>query len=179
MILKTSRVILRRPEPADAEKIFEYRNDPEVVQYLGGFSPAMANKSVHEWIEFHRNRNDEIVWAIADKETSICLGHVGLYKIDYRLQLAEFAICIGLRQSWGKGLGREVVSEVIAYAFNELHMQQIRLEVLETNQRAIHLYEGLGFQHDGRLRCNQFRDGQYIDSLIMSLLKSEWKSSPE
>ena len=179
MILETPRAILRRPEPADAEKIYEYRNDREIARHLGGFAPAMAMKSVHEWIEFHRNRNDEIVWAIADKETAVCLGHVGLYKIDHRLQLAEFAICIGVSNSWGKGLGKEVASTVISYGFRELNLRQIRLEVLETNQRAIHLYENLGFQHDGRLRSNQFRDGRYIDSLIMSLLQNEWKSAAE
>jgi len=175
MILETSRSILRRPEPADAEKIYEYRNNPEVVRHLGGFSPAMAMKSVQEWIEYHRNRNDDIVWIIADKNDSACLGHVGLYKLNHRLQLAEFAICIGVQQFWGKGLGKEVASAVIAYGFDELHLEQIRLDVLETNHRAIRLYESLGFQHDGRLRKNQFRDGQFVDALIMSVLKCEWK----
>ncbi len=179
MILETRRFILRCPEPTDAERIYEYRNNPEVVRFLGGFSPAMSMKSVHEWIEYHRNRNDDIVWIIADKKDNLCLGHLGLYKLNHRLQLAEFAICIGIQEAWGKGVGKEVTSAVMAYGFNELHLEQIRLDVLETNHRAIRLYENIGFQHDGRLRRNQFRDGRYVDSLIMSLLKCEWKPLSE
>jgi RimJ/RimL family protein N-acetyltransferase len=177
MRIQTSLAILRRPEPTDGEKIWEYRNDPDVVRQLGGFSPGMSMKDVLEWIERHRNRTDEIIWVIADREDSACLGHVGLYRLDYRLQLGEFAICIGAKSWWGKGLGKEVTAAVVAYGFNDLHLEQIRLSVLETNQRAIRLYESLGFQHDGRLRQNQFRDGQYVDSMLMSLLKREWKTT--
>ncbi|MHB8972330.1 MAG: GNAT family N-acetyltransferase [Pirellulaceae bacterium] len=177
MGIETLHVILRRPEPTDVERIWGYRNDPAVMRHLGGFSPPMSMKDVVEWIERHRNRTDEIIWVIADRENSACLGHVGLYQLDYRLQVAEFAICIGDKSWWGKGLGKEVTAAVVAYGFNELHLKQIRLSVLESNQRAVGLYEKLGFQHDGRLRQNQFRDGQYVDSLLMSLLKGEWKTT--
>lgn len=175
MNMKTRRVILRRPEPADAGRIQEYLNNPEVAGQLGGFRPAMAMQDVLDWIEHHRKRIDEIIWTIAERKTSACIGHVGLYQLDPRLQVGELAICIGAKTWWGKGLGKEVATAVIEYAFNELHLEQLRLSVLETNPRAIRLYEGLGFRRDGRLRRNQFRNGRYLDSLLMSLLKSEWK----
>ena len=55
-------------------------------------------------------------------------------------------------------------------------MHMVYLEVLESNDRAIHVYERLGFRIDGRLRQRIFRNGTYEDSILMSLLRSEYES---
>jgi ribosomal-protein-alanine N-acetyltransferase len=167
-------VVLRRPEPKDVEQLYIYRNDEEVIKYLGGFSTGYAIQDLKEWIESHRKRTDEIIWIIADKEQDRCLGHVGLYKIDHRVRTAEFAILLGDKTSWGKGIGKQVSSAIIAYGFRQLHLHRIQLEVLATNPRAKHLYDTLGFKQEGTLRDGQFRDGNYIEIVIMGLLENEW-----
>jgi RimJ/RimL family protein N-acetyltransferase len=47
--------------------------------------------------------------------------------------------------------------------------------VFENNPRAIRAYEKAGFVHEGRLRQAEFKDGKYIDILVMSILKDEFK----
>lgn len=54
-------VNLRRPEPKDTEFLYEYRNNWDVIQNLGGFSKGYAVKDIDEWIEFHRNQCNEII----------------------------------------------------------------------------------------------------------------------
>lgn len=178
MSIVLAAVVLRPPEPEDLERIYQYRNDSAVTDWLGGFLPGMARKDVAEWIELHRQKRDEVLWVIADRENR-ALGHVGLYRIDHRLRHAEFAIVLGDRNCWGKGIGREVCAAVLRFGFLELNLRQIRLGVLETNARARRLYARLGFREDGRLRDDQFRNGRYVDSILMSLMRTEWQAGSE
>ncbi len=173
MNMVLDQITLRCIEPKDAERLYHYRNDWQVTRLLGGFSTGYSVKDIHDWMEFHRARTDEIIWTIADKEGDVCLGHVGLYKIDHRIRNAEFAILIG-DESWqGRGIGQQISHQVIEFGFQQLNLHRIQLSVLATNSRAIHLYEKLGFKQEGVLRDGEFRDGGYIDVLIMALLESE------
>lgn len=99
--------------------------------------------------------------------------HVGLYRIDHRVRACEFAILIGDSAQWGKGIGREVTSGILAYGFDELNMNRIELSVVASNARAIRLYEGLGFVTEGVKRQAQNRAGKYLDVILMAILRSE------
>ncbi len=167
-------VVLRPFEPHDVEHLYKFRNDWQVTQYLGGFSSGYSRHNLREWIKFHRNRDDEVLWAIADRKTDRCIGHVGLYKIDPRLRKGEFAVIIGDTKRQGKGIGREVTVAMLDWGFKQLNLHKISLSVLENNKRAIQLYERLGFRREGKLRDEQFRDGKYVDAVLMSLLDREW-----
>jgi RimJ/RimL family protein N-acetyltransferase len=130
-------------------------------------------QAIEEWIDRRAKHSDDLVWAIADRETNACLGHVGFYRIDHRVRACEFAILIGDVPQWGNGMGREISSAVLAYGFNELNMNRIELSVLASNTRALRLYEGLGFAREGLKRQAQYRNGEYLDVVMMALLKAE------
>jgi RimJ/RimL family protein N-acetyltransferase len=51
---------------------------------------------------------------------------------------------------------------------------RIYLYVFETNPRVIHVYEKTGLVRKGTLRQAVYRNGRYIDALLMSRLRSEW-----
>src|SRR5690606_15122000 len=118
-------------------------------------------EDLNQWISFHRVQKDEVIWVIADLEDS-CVGHVGFYQIDYRIRKAEFAIMIGDKSLWNRGLGSQITGAVLDFGFRQLNLHRIYLNVLASNQRAIHLYKKIGFQQEGILRDCQFRNGQYV-----------------
>jgi RimJ/RimL family protein N-acetyltransferase len=173
MHIQLPTTLLRKLEPEDASGLYRYRNDPEVVQGLGGFSYGYSRQAIKEWIELREKISSDIVWAIAKPETNACLGHVGLYRIDHRVRACEFAILIGDRTQWGKGIGRQATAAVLAYGFDELNMNRIELSVLASNARAVRLYEGLGFLREGIKRQAQYRGGEYLDVILMALLRSD------
>lgn len=175
MSIVLNRIILRRPEPSDVEALYEMKNDWENARLLGGFSNGYSREDLCDWIERHRNRVDEIIWIIANKKDNKCIGHVGLYNIDHRVRSAEFAILIGNRQYRSKGLGKEIARAVIEQGFKQLNLHRIELSVITSNNRAISFYKMMGFQAEGTLRHSQFRDGQYLDMTIMSILEGEWE----
>ena len=55
-----------------------------------------------------------------------------------------------------------------------LNLNRIFLNVFENNPRAIRAYEKAGFVLEGRLRQAEFKDGKYIDILVMSILKDDY-----
>lgn len=173
MHLLLSTTLLRKLEPEDAANLYRFRNDPEVARELGGFSSGYSLQAIKEWIERRGKSPDDLVWAIADRDANTCLGHVGLYQIDHRVRACEFGILIGDSSRWGKGIGKEVTSAVVAYGFDELNVNRIDLSVIASNTRAIRLYEGLGFVREGTKRQAQYRAGEYLDVILMSILRSE------
>ncbi len=174
MTMTIGSVVLRKPEPEDVPQLYAFRNDPEVTRWLGGFSSGYSQKELLQWIDRHNARDDEVIYVIADRQSNRCLGHVGLYNIEARARSAEFAILIGDKDSWGQGLGKSVSWAMVEYGFSELNLHRIYLEVLATNQRAVKLYQRLGFQQEGVLRDVQFRQGRYLDMIVMGMLEDEF-----
>jgi RimJ/RimL family protein N-acetyltransferase len=54
-------------------------------------------------------------------------------------------------------------------------MNRLWLLVLENNKVALSLYRKAGFVEEGRQRKAIFRDGRYLDYLMMSILRSEYE----
>jgi len=75
----------------------------------------------------------------------------------------------------GKGIAYEAYLKFIPYIFKELDLHKVSLEVLETNGIAIRLYKKLGFIEEGRKREEVKKGGMYFDSVIMSILRKEFK----
>ena len=102
------------------------------------------------------------------------IGSLAFNEIDWRNRAAEFGIMIGDKTYWNRGYGTEAVRLLVNHGFNTLNLNRIFLRVFENNPRAIRAYEKAGFVHEGRLRQAEFRDGKYIDVLMMSMLKDEF-----
>jgi len=174
MNYKIDSIILRKPEAKDIEALYIQKNDPEVAALLGGFSTGYSHTDLNEWIEYHREKKNEVVWVIAATESDQCIGHVGLYQIDHRCSASEFAIMIGDKSAWRKGLGKKITRFVIDYGFSMLNLNRIQITVLKNNSRALNLYLSVGFREEGIMRQAQFKNGKYIDLVIMSILNEEY-----
>ena len=63
---------------------------------------------------------------------------------------------------------------MLKYGFDELNLHRIQLTVFEYNERAIALYEKLGFRREGVYREFMLRDGRRYDMYLYGLLRREW-----
>ena len=82
---------------------------------------------------------------------------------------------IGCKENQGKGIGTFAVKSIVDHAFFNLNLRRIQLEVLDYNQTAQKLYKKIGFVEEGRRRKAVYKDGQYVDEIIMGLLREEYK----
>ena len=76
-----------------------------------------------------------------------------------------------------KNLKRVVVkvgTSTLTYENGKLNLRRIELLVLKDNIRAQRLYKKVGFQLEGEKREAVYKDGEYKNMYMMSLLKSEY-----
>jgi diamine N-acetyltransferase len=176
-VLHGTRVRLRAIEREDLPRFVRWFNDPEVRRNLQLFIP-LGLPQEEEWFKgvLHRPIEEQpLVIEINQGDTWLPVGDVGFFSIRNADRAAEIGISIGEKAFWDKGYGTEVMRLMLKFGFNELNFNRIFLKVYETNLRGIRSYEKAGFKVDGRLRQDRFMDGKYIDVLIMSVLKCEWK----
>ena len=72
----------------------------------------------------------------------------------------------------GKGVGSALMSAAVDLAENWLGLTRIQLEVYPDNVPGTALYEKFGFEREGVLRGFAFRDGEYVDVIVMARLKA-------
>jgi len=66
---------------------------------------------------------------------------------------------------------------MLRYAFAELNLHRVSLNVFEYNPRAIRSYEICGFVREGRCRQALHRDGRRWDLIYMGIMREEWRES--
>lgn len=171
------RIRLRAVTRSDLPQFIEWLNDPEVRAGLLMHLP-LSIEDEEAWFENMIKSpaaQHPMVIEVRSGEGWKMIGDCGFHLIDWRIRSAELGIFIGEKSYWGQGYGTEVMRLLLKHGFNTLNLNRIALEVFETNPRAIRTYEKVGFVHEGRRRQDMFKDGRYIDVLLMSVLRSEWQ----
>lgn len=103
------------------------------------------------------------------------IGEIGLDGVRFQHGDTFVGLGIGERDYWGKGYGTDAMRIILRYAFQELNLHRVSLDVFEYNPRAIHAYEKAGFKIEGRARQFLHRDGRRWDLIFMSILRAEWE----
>jgi RimJ/RimL family protein N-acetyltransferase len=67
------------------------------------------------------------------------------------------------------GIGTEMMRTLIEQAC-KMGLKVLTLSVFATNKRAFHVYEKVGFMQTGVIPRKHFKDGRYIDEIIMTKL---------
>lgn len=173
------QVVLRPLEKSDIEQLHKFRNDKTITKSLGGFSAGYSKEGIERKISAWEQQSNTIIWAIALLDNNICIGHIGLYDVDYVSRKAEVGMLIGDTAYWGKGIGFSITEAVVEFAFTQLNLHNVQARVLENNLASLRVFEKLGFSNDGILRDFQYRDGYYINAFHLTILDDEWMSSKE
>lgn len=103
----------------------------------------------------------------------ICL--TGMPANNAHRQSAQMAISM-LAEHQGKGYGTEAVRFLLDWAFLFANLNCVRLRTLDNNVASQRVYEKAGFVHEGRLRQNNYWDGKWHDTILMSVLRDEWQA---
>lgn len=170
------RVRLRGIEREDLPTFVRWFNDPEVRQYLMMYEPMSMAKE-ERWFEEMLERKNDFVFAIEAQigEQWVHIGNVGLHRIDWKNRTAMFGIALGEKAYWGQGFGTDATRTMLRFAFEELNLHRVELEVFDFNPRAMRSYEKAGFRHEGTRRQALFRHGRYHDVHVMAILQSEYQ----
>lgn len=178
-ILKGTLVQLAAVDAEEVSKHFAaWNRDSEYRRLLDTDAPRLHSaKAAKEWLDKElEKQGDAMHWftirAVADNQL---LGDVILDVVNWNMRDAFVGIGIGPRDFWGKGYGTEAMQLILQYAFTEINLHRVTLDVFEYNPRAIRSYEKAGFRHEGRQRGAILREGKRWDVLFMGILREEWR----
>ena len=135
------------------------------------FSP----KRTKEWLEKELEKDPPEMWlfGIRALEGEKLIGFIDLSGASPHGD-TFVGIGIGEREYWGKGYGTEAMKLVLRFAFVELGLHRVSLDVFEYNPRGVKSYEKAGFRHEGRVREMILRDGRRSDVFFMGVLREDW-----
>lgn len=169
VLLSDGVVGLRRIEQDDASYFLKMRNDLKLAVALMGYRGGVSSATVTAWIEQSNAKPDEYNFTAVDlKDNQQPIGYAKAFRIDSAAGCGWVGLSLFDRDNIGRGYGGSILRLLIAYLVNEIGLRKISLEVLANNERAIVLYQKIGFVEEGRLREQYYHDGSYHDVLIMS-----------
>ena len=173
-MIRGERLYLRAIERDDLQRCHDWINDEGLRATLAQRYP-MSLAQEADWVERTSRGQDvsRLTFAICLYDGDRHIGNCGLEAIERDNGVATFGILIGEADCRGKGLGEEATRTLCRFAFDEMGLHKIRLDVYASNASAVRTYERVGFRREGVLREEAYRGGRYIDVLRMGLLRGE------
>jgi RimJ/RimL family protein N-acetyltransferase len=174
-------VELKYFERSDFKQLIDWVDSPEFLLQWGGpgFDYPLNDTQLENYIENANNENaDTLVYKVIDKETGEVIGHISLGKIDRKNQSARMGkVLVGNNTARGKGIGQQMIKEVLKIAFDGLKLHRVSLGVFDFNVPAIACYEKAGFIKEGLHRDSRKNGNEYWSLWEMSILENEWSET--
>ncbi len=178
-VLTGDVVTLRPVAVSDVSALRDGMADPDVGVLTGSVhetaSAARQIWSLSDLEEVYSrwaSATDRIVWVIVENSSGRVVGESVLSGLDPDNESCGFRIWIA--GATGRGLGTEATRLTMRHAFEHCALGRVELEVYAFNPRARHVYEKVGFVHEGVKRRALRFDGGWIDAHLMSILAPEW-----
>ncbi len=162
---------------ADADEMARLANDREMSRGLATEFP------------YPYDRNNAV--SFIESATELMMRGIGFHLAIRRASDGAFLGVIGAehnplskrckigfwlgKEHWGKGYGKEAAKLMLHLCFTELEANRVVGEVHTFNERSMVLLSKLGFKKEGILRQESFIDGVYVDDVVLSILKEEYK----
>lgn len=175
-MLETERLILRRWEDSDADRLYEYAKDPDV----GPIAGWPAHQSIEESRDVIKNvLNGKEAYAICRKTDNKAIGAIEL-KLNGRTDMTErddeceLGYWLG-KPFWGQGIVPEAVMEILRHAFEDCGMQKVWVGYYDGNTKSKRVQEKCGFRYQWKSEgvdvplMHEKRTGH-----VSSMTKEQW-----
>lgn len=172
-VLTGERTVLRPFTADDVPVMAEILRDPDVLRLTGSPDQEFGEERLRQWYGTRSAQPDRVDLGVVDRATGELVGEVVLFEWDERNRGCTFRILIGPRGR-DRGLGTEATRLIVGHAFDQLELHRVALGVYAFNPRARRAYEKAGFVAEGVERETLLHDGEWIDSVRMSVLAHEW-----
>ena len=175
----THSVFLRPFAEGDIPALLAWVDSPELLLQWSGqtFSFPLDECQIQVHLELlRREPAGGYAFCGIDRESGKSLGHVELINVNMQHGYATATrVLIGPPAQRGQGLGKQLISELLHFAFERLGLHRVQLHAYESNARALACYERSGFRRDGVLREHTRAGNCYLNSILMSILDREWR----
>jgi RimJ/RimL family protein N-acetyltransferase len=161
------RVVLRTPTWEDLDDMLDFINSLVEEEAMILMETKQTRDQEVDWLarslsNMEKDRTVRVVAEVDGRMVGQCEVAVGPGKKSHLGTLG-----ISVKQGYRDvGVGQELMKEAERHA-GRLGLEKIMLEVFATNDRAIHVYEKMGYKVVGRVPGAVKHKGEYVDALYM------------
>lgn len=164
-------ILVRPIEIEDVEMYYKYgfEESDDEANYYTGTTQSFTYTQIKEYVERiigNSTRKDYLII-----ECNKIIGEVVLTEINQ--ESCHFRICIFNKNNFSRGIGKKVTKWMLSYAFNNLGLKNVELEVFPFNERGLALYEKLGFLITDRI-VDKDSEEPYRDIIVMNLKVTDY-----
>lgn len=171
------RVRLTALRPEDATLMANWYEDGEFSRLWDATTARPRSEmNIRKWFNDLDSAKEDFAFAIRLMYSDEMIGYVDISDTQWNNGTAWIAIAIGDPSNRGKGYGADAMALALKFAFHEINLHRVQLSVFSYNERAIRLYERLGFTREGTYREALLRDGRRYDTYLYGLLRRDWEA---
>jgi N-acetylneuraminate synthase len=157
----------------DAAMVVAWRHRPEVAAHLFSERPPTMEEHI-AWFDALERRTDRLEFIIELDGKPV--GTTGLSALDFGRGEAEYGILLGEAAARGKGAALAASRALFRYAFADLDLKLIRLELFADNLAARRLYDRLGFVESAPPPAPRVKEGRPRPVTRMTLNRAAFSS---
>lgn len=175
--IESDRLILRRIELTDAQRIFDHWLSDERVSD-NRISPA--HKTISETIErvakivSEYGSKEVCYWGIVLKANGELMGEIDLYNFDNATENCEVSYSLGYKW-WNQGYGTEALRAVVEFGFKQMNIHKISAAHNTDNPASGKVMSKVGMVQEGMIR-HMIRNAksQYKDCAVYGILQEDY-----
>jgi [ribosomal protein S5]-alanine N-acetyltransferase len=177
-VIETVRLKLRKPLQKDAKALLEITRDEIVMKYYGMQSFRSKSEAIDEinWFNKIFVQNEGVRWVIAEQGVGKYIGDIGFHNYKASHARAEIGFKLA-RAYWHQGIMAEALGQVLEYGFTVMQLNRIEAVVDPENTACLFLLKKARFVEEGILREYEHEAKGYVDLVMLSLLKKDYKAS--
>ncbi len=153
----SGQIRLRLLDERDLLTTLDWRNRDSARVWFKTSSPISPEQH-QAWFNRYLMKDDDFVFIIEVAGTSV--GQASVYGVNQQMKSAEIGRFLAAPEHSGHGYVRQACGALIEFSASNLALDYLFLDVLETNARAISIYESHGFLREWcmegfiRMGCN-------------------------
>jgi RimJ/RimL family protein N-acetyltransferase len=179
IILQNNRTLLRPLLESDLEHLLPFSlNEPELWKY--SLVQAGGEENLKNYIKKAleaKEKEDSYPFIVFDKLTQRYAGSTRFYDIQEHHETAQIGYTWYGKEFQRSGLNRHCKLLMLQFAFEERNMKRVEFRADAKNSRSITAMKAIGCIEEGILRSNCAAPDGRRDSIVLSILKSDWESS--
>ncbi|MGD1319622.1 GNAT family N-acetyltransferase [Chryseobacterium sp. 2R14A] len=174
--IETERLFIQKLDSKTMNTIFKTVDEHEIRKILGitNEEEFARQKRIHE--KGYESYNQKMLnFQIVEKQSNTIIGNCGFHSWNPQHHRAEVGYALNSDEFKNKGYMKEALGKVIEYGFHQIELNRIEALIDENNTPSKKLLEYFGFTKEGIIREHYHVGGTFEDSVLYSLLKSEYK----
>ncbi|WP_404450586.1 GNAT family N-acetyltransferase [Virgibacillus necropolis] len=173
--LVTENYMLRGITLDDAAELFSFVSDKETMKFITPH-PVQTGAEMLEIVHMQLERYDdrkEIPWVIVNNKNGEIVGQFHLHKLNLWHKKAELGVIIR-KEYQNNGVMTEILRPILAFGFETLGLNRIVGDTFAGNTGSEKILKKYGFTKEGVMRQTDFDGEMFHDTVVFSMLRSEY-----